>query len=259
MAVNGREAFELSRQSKPTIIVTDIVMPEMDGYQFCEAVKADEGLNGIPVIMLTILTDVEDVVKALNCGADSFITKPYNTEYLISSIEDILANSPLSNNGDKHITIDIHVCGRKYSIVSEHISTLKLLLSTYAMAVQKNEELKRAEDKLLIYNQELEQKVTERTVDLQRRLQELQGLNTMFQKHLSVRSETELAYVSMATSIKQLAREIDRLQTETVSPPVINQAKLKEGINGISQELKRLAHGTETIISRMKMPPAERI
>lgn len=258
VAVNGREALGLAKQNKPTIVVTDIIMPEMDGYQLCEAIKADEDLESIPVIMLTVLSDVEDVVKALNCGADSFITKPYNNQYLTSNIEDILANSRLPEDGHKHISVDIHVCGQKYTIVSEHLSTLRLLLSTYAVAVQKNQELERAEEDLLNLNRELEKKIGERTIDLQRRVQELQGLNSMFHKHLSVRSETELAYVSLTMSISQLDREIDRLQKETKTPDVVSQAKLLDGISRISTELKALLHGTQTIISRMKLPPAER-
>ncbi|MBI4284612.1 MAG: response regulator, partial [Chloroflexi bacterium] len=92
MASNGREALVLIRQRRPTLVITDIIMPEMDGYQLCEQIKGDAALRDIPVIVLTALSDAEDIIRAVKCGTDSFITKPYDEKYLVSTIQNILTS-----------------------------------------------------------------------------------------------------------------------------------------------------------------------
>src|SRR5579862_5371582 len=73
---NGREALEALHKHKPTLVITDITMPEIDGYELCRRIRVDEKLADLPVILLTALSDPEDVFKGLECGADNFITKP---------------------------------------------------------------------------------------------------------------------------------------------------------------------------------------
>ena len=83
-AQNGRQAIALLEQIEPSIIISDICMPEMDGYQMCRIVKAMDRDLEIPVILLTSLSNPEDVIEGLECGADNFISKPYtekNTFY----------------------------------------------------------------------------------------------------------------------------------------------------------------------------------
>ncbi|PYV43795.1 MAG: hypothetical protein DMG06_09200 [Acidobacteria bacterium] len=91
-ATNGKKALEAMNKRKPTIVVSDIMMPEMDGYQLCRRIKEDKQLQDVPVIFLTALSAPMDVVKGLECGADNFITKPYEENYLLSCIQCILIN-----------------------------------------------------------------------------------------------------------------------------------------------------------------------
>ena len=76
-AENGKKALELLDQYSPQMIITDICMPEMDGYELCRRVKERDVAEDIPVILLTSLSNPEDVIEGLECGADNFITKPY--------------------------------------------------------------------------------------------------------------------------------------------------------------------------------------
>src|SRR5882757_8103322 len=66
---NGREALEAMRVRRPTLVITDVNMPEMDGYELCRQIRADQHLASVPVILLTSLSDPEDVFKGLECGA----------------------------------------------------------------------------------------------------------------------------------------------------------------------------------------------
>jgi len=83
-ACNGREALDRVRSSRPSLIIGDVVMPEMDGFEMCHRLKSDAATAGIPVILLTTLSDVRDVLQALRARADYFITKPYDDDHLLS-------------------------------------------------------------------------------------------------------------------------------------------------------------------------------
>lgn len=82
-ASNGLQAWNMLASLKPAIIVTDVMMPEMDGNELCRRVKADERLKHIPVILLTARQTVEAQVESLGYGADDYMTKPFNVEVLL--------------------------------------------------------------------------------------------------------------------------------------------------------------------------------
>ena len=132
----------------PDIIITDIMMPVMDGYELCTRIKGDESLCHIPVILLTTLSYPEDILKGLKCGADNFITKPYEATHLISRIEYILANQKLRHGATSDISIEIVFGGQHYFLTSSRIQILDLLLSSFETAVRKNSELEEANRKL---------------------------------------------------------------------------------------------------------------
>ena len=163
---NGREALEALRKHKPTLVITDITMPEIDGYELCRRIRADEKLTDLPVILLTALSDPEDVFKGLECGADNFITKPYEQTHLLARIQYLLANVHLRHREKVQTSMEVFLAGRKHVITSDRAQILNLLLSTYEAAVQKNRELAAARDQLANLNEQLEEKVLERTSSL---------------------------------------------------------------------------------------------
>lgn len=166
VARNGREALAALRTRARTLVVSDVVMPEMDGYTLCSHIKRDDRIRDIPVILLTSLSDPADVVRGLESGADSFIFKPYDEQYLLARISYILANQHLRANDSAQMGVEVFFAGRKFFITSDRLQILNLLLSTYEAAVQKNRELAVAQDELQHLNQHLEIKVAERTAAL---------------------------------------------------------------------------------------------
>ncbi len=86
-ASNGAEGLEFALAKLPDLIISDIMMPEMDGYQVLEAVRANPQTANIPMLMLTARTDKNDVRQGMNLGADDYITKPFDIEDLLSSIK----------------------------------------------------------------------------------------------------------------------------------------------------------------------------
>ena len=86
------ETHQNNQTDCPNLIISDIMMPEMDGYQFLEKLKADPRFLGTPVIMLTALAELQDKLKALRIGVDDYITKPFEEEELLARIENLLHN-----------------------------------------------------------------------------------------------------------------------------------------------------------------------
>jgi PAS domain S-box-containing protein len=135
-AQNGRLALEAARQDVPDLIISDIVMPEMDGYTFCRSVKADAKLNQVPFILVTSLSSPHDVFKGLDVGADNFIVKPYDTSLLLSRISYLLTNRDLRKAGKLQVGIEIELSGQRHFITAERQQILDLLISTYEQAVR---------------------------------------------------------------------------------------------------------------------------
>jgi signal transduction histidine kinase len=142
LAGNGLQALEAARATKPAVIITDVVMPDMDGYQLCRAVKADPGLRDIPVMIVTSLNQIDDIVMALESGADNFIRKPFDPRALLARLDFLLANRKLRSHSKLQFGIEITLGGRKHLITAEREQILDLLFSSYEEALQANEELR---------------------------------------------------------------------------------------------------------------------
>lgn len=162
-ASNGKEAVSLIEQRKPMLVISDIMMPEMNGYELCQYIKGNENLRDIPVILLTSLSDPQDIIRGLESGADNFIIKPFDETYLLSRIDYVVANQDLQRKERLEMGVEIFFGGKRYFINSQKRQILDLLISTYESAVKKNEELKKTQLELRILNEDLEKKVIERT------------------------------------------------------------------------------------------------
>ena len=84
---SGKKLFQLLEKMTPDLILLDIEMPEMDGYEVLEILKSSESTAGIPVIFLTATTDLQSEVKAMNRGAIDYITKPFSQQLLLKRLE----------------------------------------------------------------------------------------------------------------------------------------------------------------------------
>lgn len=155
---NGQEALDILSKEEilPDLIITDIVMPEMDGYELCSEVKSDERTKDIPVILLTQLSNPDDVIKGLQAGADNFISKPFSENFLFERINDILLNQQIRKSSPNlDIAMEIYFGGQKYKLNSNRLQILDLLLSTYHNAINKNRELEDKNEELKRLHKEL--------------------------------------------------------------------------------------------------------
>ena len=145
IAANGRIALEAIKLRRPGMVISDVIMPEMNGYELCEAIKADPELHELPVILLTSLGDPQDVIRGLQCGADNFIIKSSDDDFLLRRIEDTRESSP-GRETELGAGVEVTFAGQKHVITSDRAPILNLLLSTYAATAAQNAELKRAKE-----------------------------------------------------------------------------------------------------------------
>lgn len=89
-AKNGEEGFEMAKLEKPDLILSDVMMPKMSGFQFCEAVKKEESIKSTPFIILTAKGQENDIKTGESLGADDYITKPFSPKALLEKVAEIL-------------------------------------------------------------------------------------------------------------------------------------------------------------------------
>jgi signal transduction histidine kinase/DNA-binding response OmpR family regulator len=102
IATNGIEAFLVLKNVDINLIVCDVMMPEMDGFEFCKLLKNDMAYSHIPVILLTALVGEEQLIKGLSAGADDYLYKPFNTKHLELKIRNILSLKQKLRESFKH-------------------------------------------------------------------------------------------------------------------------------------------------------------
>jgi len=90
-APDGEEGLKIFREEKPDMVILDVVMPRMDGWEVLQRIKAGLKSKRVPVIMLTGKSEDEDKVKGYDYGADFYVTKPYNIQKLLPIIRDFIA------------------------------------------------------------------------------------------------------------------------------------------------------------------------
>jgi two-component system, sensor histidine kinase and response regulator len=220
VARNGNAALAMIKEVRPTLIISDILMPEMDGYELCRRIKALDDCRDIPVILLTSLSDPRAVIKGLECGADNFITKPYEEEYLVFQLSYLLANRYQSGERGGLPELKISLAGQEYGIRSDRRQILDLLLSTYEAAVRKNNELIRARNELNEMNEKLKTAI-----------QDLEAFNYTVSHDL----RQPLNYIGMASqAIKQLSD--DKLDEES-----------KECLNLVVDGVQQMSNLIETL------------
>lgn len=159
-ASNGIEALDTIRLDVPDIVLTDVIMPEMNGFELCKNLKGNPQTADIPVMLVTYLYNTIDIIRALESGADSVIIKPYNPDDIQSRIYHIIhdKDSDQSVSGPP-LTIDF--LGESFTISSDRFQIVNILLSTYEIAIRKNSELQVAHERLHYLNAQLQKAVAD--------------------------------------------------------------------------------------------------
>ena len=101
MAFDGQETLDKVAEVQPDLILLDIMMPRMSGYEVCKQLKEDEATVDIPILMVTALNEMGDIEKAVDAGCDDFLTKPVNRLELTTRVKSLLRVRHLKNERDR--------------------------------------------------------------------------------------------------------------------------------------------------------------
>lgn len=225
---SGLEALKAVQRAKPSLIVTDVVMPGMDGYQLCRAVKADKSLRDVPVMIVTSLRQTDDIVTALECGADNFIRKPYDMASLLARIDYLLANRAMRSHSNLQLGVEISLGGKKHLITAEREQILDLLFSSYEEAVQANEELRQRQNEV----QSLNLNLAARAVELEDANKQLRSFSHTVSHDLR----------SPLVTINGFSAILERKYAGSL------EDKAKWYLSGISREASRMTQIVEDIL-----------
>ncbi len=146
VAPDGLRALAVLEERSFDLILSDVNMPELSGYELCARVKASPKLQRLPVILLTSRGDPMAIARGLECGADNFLTKPYDPEYLVERVRSIIEGQKTKRR--LSVGVDLNVLGRHFVITSEKEQILDLLISTFEEVVRTNGELEARTEEL---------------------------------------------------------------------------------------------------------------
>jgi signal transduction histidine kinase len=144
LARRGDRALELLERERIDLVLTDVVMPVMDGYELCRRIKAEPRWQGIPVVLLTSLTDPLAIVRGLAAGADHYVTKPYDVHGLLARVRFVLEHAA----DPRRIVpapVDVELLGTRFTIRATKEQILELLVSSYSDLVRTSEIVRAAE------------------------------------------------------------------------------------------------------------------
>jgi DNA-binding response OmpR family regulator len=132
------------------LLLIDTTSTSFDGFELCRTIRANEALRNLPVLLLTSLADLTVLLKVLDCGADAFITIPYDPQSLLSAVDDLLhgeeEKKPYSPVRTRFV---VSFEGRQYSVVADRRQLLEFLLSTFELAVRVRHEQEQIQKEML--------------------------------------------------------------------------------------------------------------
>ena len=137
---NGKEALSLAMSLHPDLIISDIIMPEMDGIELCKRIKQDIRTSHIPVVLLTALSTVQNKISGMQSGADAYVPKPFNEEFLISQIDNLLNSRKtlrsLFASKQEEWDEGVNILNIDKKLIEKAIHTVKNNISNYDFTVE---------------------------------------------------------------------------------------------------------------------------
>lgn len=167
IAHNGAEGVEAARSKRPAMVMSDINMPVMDGYQLCRILKYDEELWNLPLVLLTVLSEPEDIIQAISAGADAYIVKPFIEATLLERISSLLNQTIKRRRSQERRQELVEYGGKQHTVLGGGQQIINMLFSLYENILSQNRELSATQLQLNQLNESLDRQVRERTLALQ--------------------------------------------------------------------------------------------
>ena len=223
LAADGREGLLRVQSEPPDLIISDLTMPEMDGYAFCQAIKSAEATKRIPFVLLDERNMPEDILWALELGADNFITKPFEDDYILERVRRIFEHLEFREKGYLEMEVTVRAGARDICITADKQQIIELLFSTF-------DDLARANEVLREHEGELEEK----TRELEEANQQIRAASRHKSEFLANMSH------ELRTPLNSILGFSELLQTQTFGPLTERQARYVANIYAGGQNLLSL-------------------
>lgn len=175
---NGSEALKLMRIVRPDLIITAVGMPEMDGGELCRQVKKDPDLKHIPVIIMTAIDQVDEILKGVAAGADGHVIRPCHPQNLVSEIKQVLGNRKNLGVEEEVEPLRLIHNNNDYEITANGTSLLSMLFSIHSSVRVQSADLQEKKEELLHVSNLLKRKVGERNQELKVHLDKIRNAST---------------------------------------------------------------------------------
>ena len=225
---NGKEAFAQVLKEAPDLIISDIMMPEMDGITLCRKIKQHVNINHVPIILLTAKSEEEDNLEGLGTGADAYIVKPFNLDILRKTIQNIIKNREIlrSNFTGKQQQEDkvqkVYVKSSDEKLMEKIMDVINENLSNPALSVEM------LANEIGISRVHLHRKTREltnqSTRDFIRNIRLQQAANLLATKNINI---SEVAYAVGYTSLATFSSTFKEFYGETPSNYMENHLKMQ--------------------------------
>ena len=229
------------RDGKPNLLICDTSSPEINGYEFCREVKNDWDLWMVPVLLITGISGLGDLLKVLDCNADNFIVRPYNIPYLLSIVDSTISTPPEKPDPDKIKTqFKIRYDENEYIISADRRKLLELLLSAFEIAVQQAADSARITASLAELTSTLEQRITKRTQDLSG---EIERLNVVIKEKVQALNEREAAIrkkEELETTLRMQIQEQETIISEKIAELLRVSGDLEQKSNLLSNAEEKI-------------------
>ncbi|HWA16440.1 MAG TPA: response regulator [Gemmatimonadales bacterium] len=225
VAASGDEALAAFEAERWSVVISDIVMPgTIDGYELCRRIKASR-YGDTPVVLLTSLSDPLDIIRGLECGADHFLTKPYESEHLLKRLRTLLATRATRGRSKVSMGVSLVFMGREFTISSEREQILDLLVSTFEDAVNQNKHLRQREEVLEATNRELEAFTYAISHDLRAPLRHADGFSKLLLEEFEGRLDE--AGQSYVLRIRQAVQHMELMVNELLNLGRVGRRELR--------------------------------
>ncbi|MHB1169792.1 MAG: hybrid sensor histidine kinase/response regulator [Longimicrobiales bacterium] len=147
-ATSGEEAYDTARREHPDLVLSDVMMPGMSGFDLSRKIKEGMGEDAPAVVLLTSLADPLDIVRGLEAGADNYITKPYQPQHLIQRVNWVLENRALRREGQRSGGLRIRFMGEDFTLPAAPEQMLEMLLGSFEDLAHTNRALRESQQAL---------------------------------------------------------------------------------------------------------------
>lgn len=247
------ELLDRLRMGKPNLLICDATSPEKEGYAVCHEIKDDADLWNIPVLLITGVSSLGDLLIVLDSNADNFIAQPWDAQYLVSLIELMLASPVEKPDPDKIRTqFKIRHEDQDYVITADRRKLLEFLLSSFEIAMNRASELDQIRGERDTLQSTLESRIADKTRELTSEVARLQAAATGQSRELDTSKnalsaagrEAEALRTRIGETEKSLAAKADELTraNEELEATRAHLAETEDAVRTLGAEKEELVH-----------------